>query len=83
MLTEINLLNSDFYSNFTRVFMWNFHFYQGNHFVMGVSERKGDRSVTVVLERKRNGGLHGSNQRGSNLLVNNLMISIFGFSGAP
>ena len=40
MLTEINLLNNDFYSNFTRCI------------VMGVSERKGDRSVTAVLERK-------------------------------
>ena len=25
MLTEINLLNNDFYSNFTRVFMWNIY----------------------------------------------------------
>ena len=27
-------------------------FLQGNHFVIGVSERKGDRSITAVLERK-------------------------------
>ena len=53
-------------------------FLQGNHFVTGVSERKGDRSVTAVveqksfakwlfrlqfLERKGNGCLYGGTER--------------------
>ena len=48
MLTEINLLNNDFLPQFYKgVYV---EFLQGNHFFIGVSERKGDRSVTAVLE---------------------------------
>ena len=50
MLTEINLLNNDFLPQFYKgVYV---EFLQGNHFFIGVSERKGDPSVIAVFERK-------------------------------